>query len=158
MDDPSPNRRTTAFDICHSLWPGFGRATTRAHPAGAPGCGSSVHDLFSVRNMFYFQAGNVVYEIKAMTKLCGRGRTTSANATKTPKKTNASPRGEAQVMGGFPKRSGVFIQNLRVPIQPPSLIISSHAAGHRRVGQGGGPEKSPPPTKSHLPPRFGQPR
>src|SRR5215813_983878 len=86
MDDPSPNRRTTAFDICHSLWPGFGRATTRAHPAGAPGCGSSVHDLFSVRNMFYFQAGNVVYEIKAMTKLCGRGRTTSANATKTPKK------------------------------------------------------------------------
>src|SRR5215510_14925486 len=37
MDDPSPNRRTTAFDICHSLWPGFGRATTRAHPASAPG-------------------------------------------------------------------------------------------------------------------------
>src|SRR5262245_62053380 len=31
---------------------------------------------------------------------------------KNVQKTNASPSGEAQVMGGFPKRSDMFIQNL----------------------------------------------
>src|SRR5262249_12815301 len=126
MDDPSPNRRTTAFDICHSLWPGFGRATTRAHPAGAPGCGSNVHDLFSVRNMFYSQTGNVFCEAKPNAKpKCSQANMRSvqgpndlAKQAKTSKNKRLAHRARRKVMGGFPKRSDIFIQNLRPRSSP----------------------------------------
>src|SRR5262245_14900564 len=102
MDDPSPNRRTTAFDICHSLWPGFGRATTRAHPASAPGlwkqCTRSVlcsqYVLFPDRKCPLGGPKHADYQGQM------------PNPAKTTEKTNASLGGEAQVMGGFPKRSG----------------------------------------------------
>jgi hypothetical protein len=64
--------------------------------------------MFHVRNMFYFQIGNV----HCATKTNWHEQTTGQNGKKR-QKTNASPEGEAQVMGGFPKRSTPFIQNLR---------------------------------------------
>jgi len=85
---------------------------------------SNVHDLFHVRNMFYFQIGNVHCAMKP-----SQQEQTTGQNRKRRQKTNASPEGEAQVMGGFPKRSTPFIQNLRGQSNPYFQLFSSHGGG-----------------------------
>src|SRR4029453_9197387 len=103
------------------------RKSTNASPSrGAlPDVESNVHDLFSVRNMFYSQIDPVFVDRSPIWSQSGQSRANWTNRQKR-QKTNASPRGEAQVMGGFPKRSEHIYTEFTRPIQPPPLIISSH--------------------------------
>jgi hypothetical protein len=75
---------------------------------------SNVHDLFHVRNMFYSQSDPVFYDSCRANQPneAGEHRENIKKQKASASKTNASPGGEAQVMGGFPKRSASFIRNL----------------------------------------------
>src|SRR6201996_4380755 len=61
MDGPSTRRSAALIVVC-SLWPGFGRYGSRSTPGLGPlahsplaiGDKETVHDLFYVRNMFFF--------------------------------------------------------------------------------------------------------